>query len=126
MRTRRGKYEEAFHDILEYLATNTDGGRATRPFLEEKFRLRESSASDIFRIMKKNGLIEIRKFTVKKMDTIIITEKGREEYLSRYKKGEYHIPTNVKKYLNNRNIAESQLFPIQKDFVNRGLIFNGI
>ena len=124
MRTRKGKYEEAIHGILEYLATNTDGGRAPRPILEEKFNLKESSASDIFMIMRERGLIEIRKFTVKKMDTIKIIDKGREEYQSRYQKGEYRIPSNVRKYLENRDIIENQLFPIQRDFVNRGLIFN--
>lgn len=124
MRTRKGKYEKAIHRILEYLATNTGDGRAPRPVLEEKFHLKESSASDVFKNMEKRGLIEIRKFTVKKMDTIKITDKGRTEYQSRYQRGEYRLPINVKKYLEHQRIPEDSLFPIQQDFVNRGLIFS--
>lgn len=123
MRIRKGKYEEAIHGILEYLVTNTSDGRAPRPVLEEKFHLKESSASDVFKIMKKRGLIEIRKFTVKKMDTIRITEKGRVEYQSRYQKGEYRLPVSIKKYLEHQGLSESSLFPIQQEFVDRGLIF---
>jgi len=123
MRMRRGKYGEAISGILEYLVTNTSDGRAVRPVLEEKFHLKESSASDVFKTMKESGLIDIRKFTVKKMDTIKITDKGRTEYQSRYQRGEYRLPVNVKKYLEHQGIAEDCLFPVQQDFANRGLIF---
>ncbi|MGH2613235.1 MAG: DEAD/DEAH box helicase [Rhabdochlamydiaceae bacterium] len=123
MRIRRGKYEEAISGILEHLVTNTSDGRAPRPTLEEKFGLKESSASDVFKTMRERGLIDIKKLTVKKMDTIKITDKGRAEYQSRYQRGEYRLPINVKKYIEHQGISEDRLFPIQQDFVNRGLIF---
>lgn len=124
MRTRRGKYDEAIRGILEYLVTSTGDGRAIRPELEKKFGLKESSASDVFKKMKSEGLVEVRKFTVQKMDTIKITEKGRAEYQSRYQRGEYRLPPRVRKYLEHQGIREDQFFPIQQNFVNRGLIFN--
>src|SRR5579864_1339287 len=120
---RKGKYDDAKYRILELLYTVADNGRCPRPLLENKFNLPKSSASNILSSMENKGLIKIGKRSFNKIQSIEITEQGRSEYLSKYVKGEYRIPLVVKKYLSNRKLTEESLFPIQRNFVDRGLIY---
>lgn len=119
--TRHGRYYEIKQLILEYLVTSTDRGICPRPTIAEKFRIKNSSATDMFRSMKNEGLIRIGKRSFDNIQSIEITDKGRSQYASLYKR-EATIPLVVRRYLVNRKIKPDDLFSIQKDFVERGLI----
>lgn len=119
---RRGKYDEARYKILEFLVTATDSGRCSRPVLMERFNLNKSSATDVLCSLREDGLIEIRRRNFNKIQSIEITETGRAAYYASQKKQEYLMPMCIKKYLSNRRIKLDSLFPIQKNFVDRGLI----
>lgn len=120
----KAKYRNYSWKILEFLATKTDKGSALVSVLRAYGKVPKSSLTNVLADMESNGLVEGKKW-FNKQKMIFLTEEGRKQYLDILAKpGEYAIPYAVKNYLDKREPHVKDLFPIQQDFVERGLLLS--
>lgn len=124
MSGRQGKYVEYERRVLEYLCTVADSGECETPSLLKQVKIRKQSASDVLERLEKKGFI-LRQHSFNNRKRIQVTDQGRQGYQSlSAEQAKYPIPFVVRRYLSYRKIDGERLFPIQQEFVNRGLLHN--
>jgi len=123
-RGRQGKYAEYERLILEYLCTSADGGECETPVLLNACRIKKQSTTDVLGRLEKTGLVQ-RRHSFKNRKRVLVTQAGREKYQSLLaEEAKYPIPIIVRKYLSYRRLEPAGLFPIQQQFIARGLLHN--
>lgn len=121
---KRAKYRDYERKVLEYLITRTDGGRAQVKDLLDHCKMPKSSLSNILGTMTREQLVQTHSW-FNKQKMVTVTEKGRQFYRDMVAEpARYGPPYAVQDYLNRREPKVPTLFPIQKDFVDRGLLFS--
>lgn len=122
---KRPKYSGDEFKVLEYLATKATDGMTERTTIQSELKLPKSSLTDVLHGLEDSGFIVYEKW-FGNAKRIRLTEKGRGEYNRRI--GQLLNFTNppyaVTKYLELRkpSVKPDSFFPIQRMFVDRGLI----
>lgn len=122
---KRPKYSGDEFKVLEYLATKATDGMTERTTVQSELKLPKSSLTDVLHSLEDSGFIVYEKW-FGNAKRIRLTEKGRDEYNRRV--GQLlnfsNPPYAVTKYLGLRKpqVKPDSLFPIQRMFVDRGLI----
>lgn len=119
---KRPKYKELEFKILELLVTRADCGILPRTNLQTECDASKSSMSDVLADLEKQGLVTRIKW-FGNQERVKITEKGRKEYnQTRTERLSFPVPYVVQLYLNRRKPPVKELFPVQQNFVDRGLL----
>jgi replicative superfamily II helicase len=121
---RTGRYAQYQGQLLEFLSTKTDGGVAYQSILSKQLQISKSSLSNVLDEMTAQGLIKRRSdFNNKKR--IVLTDDGRKLYNDTMaQQAKFGLPSGVRQYLNRKEPKIKDLFPIQRDFVERGLLYS--
>lgn len=107
-----------------YLVTVTSTGSTYRSTIQRECRIPKASMAEVLEVLEKDELVKQKpRFGNKYI--VEITPKGRQFYedLCRITR-HFRLPYIVEKYLRNRGINPKNLFPIQRKFVERGLILS--
>jgi helicase len=120
---QRPVYKDDEFRILEFLVTRTIDGWALRKAIEKALRIPQGSMTDVLKGLAGRRLVKRLPWT-RNRERVEITDQGREEYNQRVSQRlTFPIPFPVERYLKSR-LGNRPLFPVQKNFVDRGLIFS--
>ncbi len=121
-RFRRGRYRDYYFMVLKHLATLNPIVRVKD--LRSKYRIPPASLSEVLRELKNDGLVETHRSFPDRM-VVKITEKGKQEYHRSISKAPtFRLTSAVEGYLKLRGLSHDSLFPIQRKFVERGLLYS--
>lgn len=116
----RPKYREYAEKILKYLVTGT--GSTYRSTIQRECKIPKASMAEVLDVLKTDDLVAQKPWLHNK-HVVEITQKGRRFYEDLYKVTKhFKLPYIIEKYLRNRGVNPKNLFPIQRKFIERGLI----
>jgi replicative superfamily II helicase len=120
---QRPVYKDDEFRILEFLITRTADGWALRKVLEQELRIPQGSMTYVLKDLANRGLVRRFPWT-RNRERVEITDQGRDEYNRLIaQRLSFPIPFAVERYLKSR-LPDGKLFPVQQNFVDRGLIFS--